>query len=131
MPARTTRGRRAVAKPATSQASALARRHARMDRINTALCALLQERARLVLEIAAWKAHCGLKIADPARERAMLRQMLDTAAPGFAPAALRRILATVLHESRALAMATAKPTRAKFRHQRRQRRDTHSGDSSA
>jgi chorismate mutase len=90
---------------------ALARQRARMDRVNDALCALLQRRARLAVEIAAWKHGRGLGIADPARERAMLTAMLSGAPPGFDAAALRRILRVVLRESRALALRAA-PRRA-------------------
>jgi chorismate mutase len=84
-----------------------------MDRVNDALCALLQRRARLAVEIAAWKQGRGMGVADPARERAMLAAMLRNAPPGFDPAALRRILRVVLRESRALAVRAARrPRRA-------------------
>jgi chorismate mutase len=81
-----------------------------MDRVNRALCAVLQRRARLAVEIAAWKHRRGLAIADPARERAMLHSMLAQAGPGFDRAALARLLRTVLRESRLLALREAPGT---------------------
>jgi len=78
-----------------------------MDRVNRALCAVLQRRARLAVEIATWKHQHGLAIADPARERAMLQSMLAQAEPGFDRAALARLLRAVLRESRALALRAA------------------------
>ena len=62
------------------------------------------DRARLAAEIAAWKQARGFAIADPAREREMLRTLLANAGPGFDRAALRRILVVVLRESRRLAL---------------------------
>lgn len=87
---------------------ALVRQRARMDRLNARLCALLQQRARLAIAIARWKAARGLPVVDAARERAMLAAMLATPAPGFAPAALRRLLRAILRESRAAAVAAAR-----------------------
>jgi chorismate mutase len=84
---------------------ALVRQRARMDRLNARLCDLLQQRARLAIAISRWKAARGLPVADPARERAMLAAMLATPGPGFAPAALRRLLQAILRESRAAAVA--------------------------
>ena len=96
--------RLARSRDAAASRRELQRRRARMDAVNRALCALLQRRARLAVEIASWKHARGLAIADPARERAMLQAMLADSAPGFDRAALRRILLVVLRESRRLAV---------------------------
>jgi chorismate mutase len=93
-------------------AKLLARRRAAMDRVNRDLCVLLQRRARLAVEIASWKHARGLAIADPARERAMLKRMLAEAPPGFDAVALGRLLRVMLRESRALALREA-PRRAR------------------
>lgn len=100
--------RRTTATPdAATDSAPLARRRARMDRVNRTLCAVLQQRARLVVEIAGWKRDHGLALADPHRERAMLRAMLEAAPAGFDRPALRRILIAVLRESRAVALRQA------------------------
>ena len=82
----------------------LARRRARMDRLNVRLRDLLQQRALLAVAIARWKKARGLPVADPARERVMLAAMLAAPGPGFEPPALRRLLRAILRESRSAAL---------------------------
>lgn len=82
----------------------LARQRARMDRLNRRLRDLLQERARLAIGIARWKAERGLPVADPARERAMLAAMLRSPGEGFEPLVLRQLLRAVLRASRSAAL---------------------------
>lgn len=89
-------------------ADELTRLRERMDAINARLCALLHERAALCREIGAWKRRHGVAAADPAREAAMLAQLLSMPSTPAEPgtgldrAALERILRCVLDESRAL-----------------------------
>ena len=76
---------------------------AQMDALNLRLRDLLQDRARLVARIGAWKRQRGLPLADPAREQQMLAALLREPGTGFSPAALERVLRAVFAESRALA----------------------------
>lgn len=80
----------------------LVRFRAAMDEINRRLCAVLQERATLCREIGRWKQSHGMPAADPAREQAMLTELLRDAGNGFDAEALGRILRTVFAESRSL-----------------------------
>lgn len=80
----------------------LARHRAAMDAINQRLCAVLQERAMLCRHIGAWKRANGVPAADPAREQAMLEELLRDVGPGFEAGALERILRVVFAESRQL-----------------------------
>lgn len=80
---------------------------AAVDRVNGALRDVLQERARLVVEIARWKRARGLAIADPGREARMVAELLSAPGDGFDAAALERLFRAVLAESRALAERTA------------------------
>jgi chorismate mutase len=75
-----------------------------MDRLNARLLALLQRRAQLAVTIARWKHARGLAVPDARREEEMMRAWMKQPGPGFAPAALRRILRTILAESRRLAV---------------------------
>jgi chorismate mutase len=75
-----------------------------MDAVNERLLAVLQERARLVLRIAAHKRRLRLPIADPEREQAMLAVLLRVPGAGFPPVALERLLRAVFAESRQLAL---------------------------
>lgn len=90
----------------TSDAELERLRHC-IDAVNLRLVALLQERARLVQAIGAHKRGRGLPLLDEPREAAM-RRAVERAAEelggrhGFEPAALQRIFAQVLHESRRL-----------------------------
>jgi chorismate mutase len=100
-PSRTSRRRTAE----TSRA--LVARRARMDRLNARLRDLLQERARLAVEIARWKYARGLPVADRTREREMLDALLARATAGFERATLRRLLRAVFAASRRLAVREA------------------------
>lgn len=78
------------------------RLRARMDRLNARLAATVQARARLALDIAARKARAGLPAADPARERAMLRAVLDAAPEGLPRRDLARVFRAIFDASRRL-----------------------------
>lgn len=86
-----------------------------VDRVNVALVRALQQRARVVARIAALKRRLGIPIADPRRERAMLRAALDAAGAGFSRSTLARILRTVFDESRRFAARTVTSRRAPAR----------------
>ena len=57
----------------------------KIDRVDTALLALFEERMDIVLEIAALKAAEGLPILDRSREAAKLREIEAKARPDLAP----------------------------------------------
>jgi chorismate mutase len=101
-----------AARPDSRTRSDLARQRARMDRLNLRLRDLLQQRARLAMEIAGWKAARGLRLADPARERAMLAHLLQDPGEGFDSVTLRKLLRAILAASRAAAVraGTARAT---------------------
>ena len=81
-----------------------------MDVCNLRLLGVLQERAKLVATIGAWKRVHGLPAADPAREAAMLAKVLQLAKPGGYPApALESIFRAVFAASRALAERAGRP----------------------
>ncbi|MBK9388039.1 MAG: chorismate mutase [Planctomycetes bacterium] len=65
---------------------------AELDRLNLRLVALVQERARLVEEVARFKRARALPPFDPQREQEMLEQLLLQAGPGLAPDELARLL---------------------------------------
>jgi len=85
----------------------LLRLRADMDAVNARLLAVLHDRARLCRRIAAHKRAHGLPLADPARERQMLDELLADAlrpgaADGFPPRELEGILRAVFAASRRL-----------------------------
>jgi chorismate mutase len=89
-------------------AAELQQRRQVLDEVNARLVALLQERARACRAIGAWKRAHGLPAVDAARETAMLASAAGLgAADAFDGEALRRILAAVLAESRALVLRDA------------------------
>ncbi|MFM8981106.1 MAG: chorismate mutase [Planctomycetia bacterium] len=94
------------------------RLRARVDRLNTRLVALLQQRARLARRLAVAKARHGLAASDPARERAMLRTMLEAAPPGFARRELAGVLRSLLAASRRLVVAEQARAAARLRRSR-------------
>ena len=103
------RGHRRTPSPTTgATARALAGRRARMDRLNRRLRDLLQERARLAVEIARWKSQNGLAVADRNREREMLDDLLAEPGSGFDRATLQRLLWAILAASRRLAVRESK-----------------------
>ena len=74
-----------------------------IDACNRDLCATLDERARLVRGVAAWKRAHGAAPLDPAREDEMLRRVRALARPdGYGADALERIFRAVIAESRAI-----------------------------
>ncbi len=65
---------------------------AELDRLNLRLVALVQERARLVAEVARFKRERGLPPFDAQREEQMLEALLAQAGPGLLPDELARLL---------------------------------------
>lgn len=77
-----------------------------MDAVNHRLVAVLHERARLCRAIGAWKRAHGVPAADPAREEAMLADLLRTLpADGFSTAQLTTILRAVFAAAREIVAA--------------------------
>jgi chorismate mutase len=84
-----------------SQPPELHRMRKAMDAINHRLVAALHDRARLCRAIAAWKRGQGLPAVDPAREEAMLAELLrDVPADGFTKEQVTAILRAVFAASR-------------------------------
>lgn len=72
-----------------------------LDACNARLCDALQERARLVREVAEWKRARGLEVSDPAREVEMIRAVRARATDdGLDAGALERIFRAILAERR-------------------------------
>ena len=76
---------------------------AAVDATNRRLVDALHDRARLCRTIGRWKQARGLAAEDPAREAAMLDELLRRCpADGMPPAALATVLRAVFAASRAL-----------------------------
>ncbi|HZL85856.1 MAG TPA: chorismate mutase [Candidatus Krumholzibacteria bacterium] len=101
------RHNRAFGPLSETQRRSLRRQRAQMDRLNARLLAVLQRRAQLAVTIARWKHARGLAVPDSRREAEMMRAWMTRPGSGFAPAALRRILRTILDESRRLVVRSA------------------------
>jgi chorismate mutase len=87
-----------------------------MDRLNVRLRDLLQERARLAVDIARWKHRRGIAAPDAEREQEMLRRVLVKPGPGFDPGALESIFVAIFSASRRLTVqATVRPNRVRRR----------------
>jgi len=71
----------------------------RIDGINRELLDLLQERARLVLEVAEVKRVNGLEGHDPGREDQMLEDLVSRSSGPFGPTELRGIFRTIFRAS--------------------------------
>ena len=81
----------------------LARLRAAIDELNSRLCTLLHERARLCRRIGAWKRGRGLVAVDPKREQAMLAAALAGApADGLPAPQLEQVLRALFAASRPL-----------------------------
>jgi 3-deoxy-7-phosphoheptulonate synthase / chorismate mutase len=72
---------------------------ARIDRLNTEILALIQERAAVVLGIARFKQGHGLDGYDPRREEEMLHALSAATAGPFGPAEVRDIFKTIFRAS--------------------------------
>lgn len=82
-----------------------------MDAINQKLVAVLHDRARLCRAIGIWKRSQGLDPVDPAREAAMLEQLLrQRPDDGFPAAQLEVILRAVFAASRDVVTGAAGDT---------------------
>jgi len=74
-----------------------------IDQCDSEVQRALDARGRIVRAIAAVKRGCELDTLDPEREREILeRVQREGASDGFGPAALARVYAVILAESRAL-----------------------------
>jgi len=106
---------------------ALQRLRDRLDSVNRRLLALLQERAEVVLEVAALKDELGLDSYDPRREAEMLRELTADPQGAFDSAELaeifRAIFAVSLELQRRLRQAAheAAAERERVERERQQR----------
>ncbi|TAJ24787.1 MAG: hypothetical protein EPO68_00965 [Planctomycetota bacterium] len=108
----------------------IARLRRQMDELNAELVELLQQRARLALEIGRAKALRALGAEDPARERAMLRRAVSFAPPGFARRELSHLLRGVFAASRALIVADRGAASGRPDQRRRNTRNTRNSSAS-
>ncbi len=74
---------------------------ARMDALDTALVALLNERTGLAVRVSRLKRAAGLPLRTPAREEVVLDQVRRATAGPLPPASVERIFRAILTESRA------------------------------
>jgi chorismate mutase len=79
---------------------------AQIDAVNLRLRDALQERARLVRQVAARKRALGAPMVDVEREQAMLDSLLAGAGEGFAPDELARVLRGLFRAYRRLCVQT-------------------------
>jgi chorismate mutase len=82
--------------------SSLAERRRRIDEIDLRLVKLLNERAKVVIEIAHCKRRGSMGVLDKAREESVLQYASTKNAGPFEPQAVSRIFRAILQESRRL-----------------------------
>lgn len=108
---------------------ALQRLRDRLDRVNRQLLALLQERAQVVLEVAALKDELGLDSYDPRREAEMLRELTADPQGAFDSAELaemfRAIFAVSLELQRRLRQAAHEAAASEERAERERQQRPH------
>ena len=83
-------------------AAALRGLRRRIDVLDTRLLRLLTQRAKLAVRVGALKKRQGLRLFDPARERAILRRMTQTNRGPLPPQAIRAIYRGILTQIRRL-----------------------------
>lgn len=71
-----------------------------IDRLDAELVCLLNRRASIALELAAWKQDLGWNIRDPEREREVLSQVARSNSGPFDQHGLKRIFRRIICESR-------------------------------
>ena len=74
----------------------------RIDRIDLHLLRLLNERAKLALQVGALKRARQQPVFDPRRERMVLRQMIEANRGPLSMASVRAIFQEILQQSRKL-----------------------------
>jgi chorismate mutase len=82
-------------------------RRRKIDGIDEKLVELLNRRARLAIEIGAFKRRYRLSAVSPAREREILRRVCQTSAGPLEARAVARLFRAILIESRRAAAAAA------------------------
>ncbi len=92
-----------AAPPGSDDAAFLRERRAELDRLNREILRGVQERARIVAEVARFKRARGMPAFDAAREQAMLMELLASPGEGFSRAELERLLRVAMRFYRRLA----------------------------
>jgi chorismate mutase len=82
-------------------------RRKKIDGIDEKLVELLNRRARLAIEIGAFKRRHRLSAVSPAREREILRRVRETNSGPLEPKAVARLFRAILTESRRAAAVAA------------------------
>ena len=72
----------------------------RIDRIDAQLLRLLNRRARVGMQVGRLKKQYGRRLFDPARERAILRQLTAQNGGPLSPSAVRAIYREILRQTR-------------------------------
>lgn len=72
----------------------------RIDRLDARLLRLLNQRARLGLQVGRLKKQHGRRLFDPIRERAILRRLTAKNGGPLSPAAIRAIYLEILRQTR-------------------------------
>ena len=80
-----------------------------IDAIDREMLRLFLARARLVLEVGAYKRARGLPVYDATRERAILDNLCALAEPPVDIATVRRFFERIIDESRAIEQRAAQP----------------------
>lgn len=83
----------------------------RVDEVDRALVHLLNERARIVQEIAAVKREAGIPPFDPGREEKLLRKVVEENGGPIYDSSMRKIFELILHHIRDLAYVSHPPAR--------------------
>ena len=73
-----------------------------VDEVDSELIRALNERARIVQEIMALKAHSGAPLYDPKREEEILRRVVEMNAGPIYDSSMRDIFELILHRIRDL-----------------------------
>ena len=76
------------------------RRRDEIDRLDAELVRILNQRAKLALDLARLKQGLGLEVRDPERERQVLLRAVDSNAGPFDRHGIRRIFPRIICESR-------------------------------
>jgi len=84
-----------------------------IDDLDRRLVLLLNQRAQLVEEVGKVKKRSGMEVYAPAREKEILRLVIDTNGGPFSDSAILRLFERILDESRSLERQIAEDAKGK------------------
>lgn len=82
--------------------SRIAELRVRIDEVDRGLVRMLNERARIVQELASYKSESGVPIFDPKREEEILRKIAEENPGPIYDASVREIFELIMHRIRDL-----------------------------